>query len=128
MQGLITIIVWKLSTSASFKKRTISYDDVPAVMKNLIIFTIVVCILTGIYNIVTVNSAMDEAINSNYTLQFIESMMSRIYSDEQMEQYNNEKEKVITDAKRKTNTYLIILDIGLIVVYLAVLPLEKKKY
>ena len=126
-QGIIAIIVWKLSTSSSFKKRTISYNDVPTVMKNLIVFTIVICILTGIYNIASANSSMDKAINSDYKLKFSESMMSRIYSDEQMTQYNKEKEKAIAEAKRKANTYLVILEIGLTAVYLAVLPLEKKE-
>ena len=37
------------------------------------------------------------------------------------------KEKAISDAKEKANMYLIILEIGLTVVYLAVLPLEKKE-
>lgn len=93
-QGIIAIIVWKLSTSSSFKQRTISYNDVPTVMKNLIIFTLGICILTGIYNIASVNSSMDEAINSDYKLKFSESMMSRIYSDEQMAEYNKEKKKL----------------------------------
>lgn len=126
-QGIIAIIVWKLSTSSSFKKRTISYNDVPTVMRNLIIFTIVICVLTGIYNITSVNSSMDKAINSDYKLKFSESMMSRIYSDEQMAEYNKEKEKAIAEAKSKANMYLIILEVGLTAVYLAVLPLEKKE-
>lgn len=126
-QGVIAIIVWKLSTSSSFKKRTISYNDVRTVMKNLIIFTIVICILTGIYNIASVNSSIDETIKSDYKLKFTESIMSSIYSDEQMAQYNKEKEKAIAEAKSKANTYLVILEVGLIAVYLAVLPLEKKE-
>ena len=127
VQGIIAIIVWKLSTSSSFKKRTISYKDVPTVMEHLIIFTIVVCILTGIYNIASVNSSMDETINSNYELKFSESIMSKIYSDEQMAEYNKEKEKAISEAKSKVNMYVVILEVGLTVVYLAVLPLEKKE-
>ena len=127
LQGIVAIIVWKLSTYSSFKKRTISNNDVPTVMKNLIIFTIVICVLNGIYNIASVNSSMDEAINSDYKLKFSESMMSSIYSDEQMAEYNKEKEKAITEAKNKANTYLIILELGLTAVYLAVLPFEKKE-
>ena len=127
LQGIIAIVVWKLSTSSSFKKRTISFNDVPAVMKNLIIFTIVICVFTAIYNITSVNSSIDESINSNYKLKFSESMMSKIYSDEQMAEYNKEKEKVIAEAKSKANMYLVILEVGLTVVYLAVLPLEKRE-
>ena len=126
-QGIIAIIVWKLSTSSSFKKRTISYNDVPEVMKKLIIFTIVICIITGISNISSVNSSIDEAVNSDFKLKYTESMMSYLYNDEQMAEYNKQKEKAIAEAKSKAYTYLVILEIGLTAVYLAVLPLEKKE-
>jgi len=126
-QGIIAFILWKLSTASAFKKRTITYNDVPTVMRNLIIFTIAICILTGLYNISTVNSSIDEAINSNFQLKYSESMMSRLYSDEQMAEYNKQKEQTISEAKNKAYTYLVILELGLTVVYLAVLPLEKKE-
>ena len=126
-QGGLDIIVWKLSTSSAFKKRTMSKTDVPTVMRNLIIFTIIVCIFTGIYNFFSANTAMDEAINSNYKLKLYENMMSRVYSDEQMAEYNKEKAKLIADAKKQANTYVIMLEIGLAAVYLGVLVLEKKE-
>lgn len=126
-QGMIAVIAWKLSTSSSFEKKTIYFYEVQNVMKNLSIATILFCILTGIYNISSVNSSIDQIVNSNYQLQFTESMMSSIYSDEKMVQYNKEKEAAIADAKIKANTYLVILEVGLTVVYLAVLPLEKKE-
>lgn len=126
-QGIITIIAWKLSTSLSFKKRTISYNDVSTIMKNLIIMTIVICVFNGIYNIASANSSMNETINADDKLEFRENMMSRVYSDEQMAEYNKEKEKAIAEAKSKVNMYLVILEVGLTTVYLAVLPLVKKE-
>lgn len=126
LQGITAIIVWKCSTSSSFKKKTISYDDIPTIMKNLVIFTIVICVITAIYNISNVNATIDKAIESNYQLKFSESMMSYLYDDEQIAEYQKEKEKAIEELKSKLYTYLIILEIGLTVVYLAVLPLEKK--
>ncbi|HCC04101.1 MAG TPA: hypothetical protein DEP51_04520 [Clostridiales bacterium] len=126
-QGITAIILWKLSTSTSFKKRTILNNDVPTVMRNLVIFTIVICIISAIYNIVAVNSSIDKAINSDYRISINERMISAFYNEKQMDEYNRNKEKAISDAKEKANMYLIILEIGLTVVYLAVLPLEKKE-
>lgn len=125
LQGITAILVWKFSTSSSFKKKTISYDDIPAVMKNLVIFTIVICVITAMYNISTVNTTIDEVIESNYQLNFSESMMSYLYDDEEIAEYQAEKEKAIEELKDKFYTYLIVLEIGLTAVYLAVLPLEK---
>lgn len=126
-QGIITFIMWKLSTSSSFKKKTIAYDDVPKVMKNLIIFTVAICIINGIYNASTVNSSIDEALQSDYKLKYAESMMSYYYNNAQMEEYQLQKEEMIKETKSKLYAYLITLEIGLTAVYLAVLPLEKKE-
>lgn len=126
LQGIIAIIIWRFSTSSSFKKKTIVSNDIAPVMKNLVIFTIVICVITAIYNISTVNSTIDKAIESNYQLKISESMMSYLYNDNQMAEYQKEKEKSIKELKSKFYTYLIVLEIGLTAVYLAVLPLEKK--
>ena len=48
------------------------------------------------------------------------------YNDEQIAQYEAEKEKIINEAKTKLYTYLAVLEIGLIAVYLCVVPLQKK--
>lgn len=125
--GVMIFVIWKLSTSTSFKKKTIYYDDVPKVMKNLIIFTIVICLFNSIYNISTVNNSIDKTLQSNYKLKYIESMMSYLYSDAQIEEYQAQKEKTIQKTKNELYTYLVILEIGLTAVYLAILPLEKKE-
>ena len=127
MQGITIFIIWKFSTKSTFKKRTMSYNDVPTVMRNLIIFTIIVCVIDGIYNYSQVNSIIDEAVDSNFQLKYSESMMSYLYNEQQMADYNKQKEDAINKAKSQAHTYLVILEIGLTAVYLAVLPLEKKE-
>lgn len=127
LQGIATFLQWKFSTSSTFNKKTMSYNDVSKVMKNLIIFTIIVCIINGVYRFSQVNSTIDETVNSNLQLQYTESMMSHLYNDEQMAEYNQQKEKAIEEVKSQLYIYLAIIEIGLTVVYLAVLPLEKKE-
>ena len=126
LQGITVFFIWRLSISSSFKKKTIASEDVPKVMKNLIIFTIIICFINGIFNFSKVNKIIDEMIDTNYQLKYYESMMSYLYDDEQMEEYNAQKEEIIKEAKNQCYIYLAILEIGLTIVYLAVLPLEKK--
>lgn len=124
LQGLMAFILWKLSTTSAFKNNTVSIDDVPTIIRNLVIFTIIICILNGVYNISQVNSSIDEIINNDYQLKISESYMKILYNTEELTEYNIQKEKSIKEAKKQAYTYLIILNIGLTVVYLAVLPLE----
>ena len=128
LQGITAFITWKESTFSSFRKKTISSNDVSSVMKRLVVFTIVICLLTGIYNMYNVNKAIDKAINkANYQLVISESIASYLYSDKEMEEYNKQKEQGIAKARNQIYIYLIILEIGITAAYFIVLPLEKKE-
>ncbi len=126
LQGITAYIVWKFSTKSAFKKMTIHTNEVSKVMKNLIIFTVVLCILTAIYNYKKVKTEFDKEINSSIGLAMSDRYASYLYDDEEMVEYKNKKEKAISDAKVKLYGSLALLEIGLLAVYLGVLPLEKK--
>lgn len=121
-QVIILFIVWKLSTFFSFKKKTIVYNDISKVMKNLIIFTIAMCIFECIYGVSTVNSSIEKALQSDYEIK-----MSFFHNDTEMKEYQKQKEEMIKEIKSKKYTYIIISEIGITAVYLAMLPLEKKE-
>ena len=125
LQGLCAFLTWKCSISTTFRKRAIDRNDVPTVMKNLMIFTVILCFISALINFSEVNQKINETINLNSSLQLSENVMKYMYNDEQMAQYQAEKEKVINETKTKLYTYLAILEIGLTVVYLGVVPLQK---
>lgn len=127
LQAIITFLTWKNSASSTFKKRTMDYNDIPTVMRNLTIFTIIICLINGIYQYTQVNSTIDQAINSNYQLKFAESRMSYLYDDEEMEAYQQKKEQEIANLKKQCYEYLALIEIGLTAVYLGVLPFVKKQ-
>ena len=126
LQGIIAYNVWKCSTKSTFKKRTMYTYEVPTVMKNLTIFTIIICLITAIYNFGQVNSTFDKMVEYNSELRVSELYMSYLYDDDEMAEYKAQKEKIIAEAKSKLYGYLAVLEIGLLAVYLGILPLEKK--
>ena len=95
-------------------------------MKNLIIFTVIICILTAIINFSKVNQTVEEAINSNAQIALAEKYMKYIYDEDEIAIYEIEKEKIINETKTKLYTYLAILEIGLTAIYLGIVPLQKK--
>jgi len=127
IQGIISVLIWKCSTQSTFKKRTMSYNDVPTVMRNLIIFTIVICIISGLYNYYNINNTIDKSIDSDYQLQYTEKSLSRILDSEQMDKYNKQKEEAIAKVKSQVYIYFAITEISLTAVYLLVLRIEKKE-
>ena len=126
LQGITVFCVWRCSIATTFGKRLIETDDVKTVMKNLMIFTIIICFITAMMNFVQVNEAVEEAINSDSSLRISEAYMQYLYDDEEIAQYEAEKEKIINQTKIELYTYLAVLEIGLLVVYLGVVLLQKK--
>ena len=126
LQGLSAFFIWKCSIAATFRKRSIDRNDVPTVIRNLLIFTVILCFISALMNFSDVNQRIDKTINSNASLQLSESFMKYMYDDQQIAQYQAEKEEAISEAKTKLYTYLAVLEIGLLVVYLGVVPLQKK--
>lgn len=127
LQGILVFLVWQSSTASTFKKRTMNHNDLPTVMRNLTIFTIIICIVNAIYNYSTIDNTIDKAINSDFTLQLTESRLSYLYDDDEMAEYQKEKEDMIQKAKKQIYVYWTFLEIGSIAVCLMVLPLEKKQ-
>lgn len=126
LQGITVFCIWRCSIASTFKKRLISTNDVKTVMRNLMIFTIILCIITAIINFVQVDKELEKAINSNIGLTMSETYMSYLYTDQEIAQYEAEKEKAISEAKTKSYTYLAVLEVGLLAVYIGAIPLQKK--
>lgn len=123
-QGITVFCVWRCSIATTFRKRLIETDDVKTVMKNLMIFTVIICFLTALINFSQVNETVENKINSSLTVS--EMYMQYLYDDDEIAQYEAEKEKIISETKLKLYTYLAVLEIGLLAVYLGVVPLQKK--
>lgn len=126
LQGIVGLLCWKCSTNSAFKKKTMDINEVPKVMKGLVIFTVIVCAINGIMNYSNVDKQVDRYVKYNTELMIQESFMESLYDDDELQEYYAEKEKAIEDVKSQLYVYLIILKIGLTAVYLAILPIVKK--
>ena len=123
-QGITVFCVWRCSIATTFRKRLIETNDVKIVMKNLMIFTVIICFLTALINFAQVNETVENEINSS--LMVSEMYMQYLYDDDEIAQYEEEKEKARSETKTKLYTYLAVLEIGLLAVYLGVVPLQNK--
>lgn len=126
LQAIIIFCIWRCSIATTFRKRLIETNDVKLVMKNLMIFSVIFCLINAIMNFVQVNNKVEEKINSNVGIIISEAYVKSRYNDKQITQYEIEKEKIINEAKTKLYPYLAVLELGTLVVYLGVVPLQKK--
>ena len=126
LQGITVFCVWRCSIATTFRKRLIEKDDVKTVMKNLIIFTVIISFLTAMINFAQVNETVENEINSKLTVSEMYMKYLYDYDDDEIAQYDEKKKKIISETKSRLYTYLAVLEIGLLAVYLGVVPLQKK--
>lgn len=116
LQGIRAFCVWKCSIATTFRKRSININDVQIVMKNLIIFTIILFLISGVKNYSNINKSI------TVIEKMTEAYLYFVDDPEAISQYTAENEKKINELY----TYLAILEIGLFTVYLGVVSLQKK--
>ena len=121
--------VYKCSTVVTFKKRSIYYTDVSAVIKNILVYTIVICtlsILSTCMNTINEISNIEKEVNSDIKIKFQEKMIQSIYSDAEITKYQREKQEMIEELKTQIISISIISEIATIAIYFGIIPIEKK--
>lgn len=126
LQGITMFVICRCSIASTFKKRLIERSNVKTVMRNLMIFTVIICIISGAMNFANVEKTVEESINSNISLKISENYMKYIYDEDEIAEYEATKEKVISETKTKMYSYLAVLEIGLLGVYVLAVLLQKR--
>ena len=125
LQGIIAFFLWRNSITSVFKKVTINKNDVKDLIKNLIIFSVVMCLISAGTTWIEMNDKIDETIENSLELRMAENYIKYFYNDEQIAEYNAQKEKIINETKTRMNTYFIVLEIGILIVNIGAVPLQK---
>lgn len=125
-QALIVFCAWTMSTRFTFKNKHIASEDVRVVMRNLVIFSIVICVMNGVYQFVQAEITFNNSIDSNYALKIKEKQMEQIYSAQEMSEYNRQKSEVIAEAKNQMYVNLAIVELVSVCVFLGIIPIEKR--
>ncbi len=126
LQVLMVFCAWFMSTKFAFKSRRIARDDVKVVMRNLIIFSVVVCVANGIYAFIQVEANFNDVVNSDYGLRIREKKMEQIYSDQEMSEYYQQKSEMVAEVKNRFYINFAIFELATTAVFLGFLPIEKK--
>ena len=126
LQALMVFIMFKLGNKRAFKKGNIYKRDVSKVMNN-ISFVIVILLLVQVLSIfASVDAAIDSALENDFRLKYSESILSNLFDENEMNIYQVEKENAIKEAKKQIYKYLAIVEIGVGVVYIFAILLEKR--
>ncbi len=127
LQGVAILAVWKSSVSSTFKKRVMSGNDIPAVIKGLVIFTLIISALTMTINLLNVEENIQNSLERNINYRMVQSYVERNPDSELMQQYQVELDKLIEQAEKELYVYIFILNGGGCIVSLGiVLSLRKK--
>lgn len=137
LQGLLVYFIWKFSILLSFKKKTIYTIYVPTVMSKLKMFTVALWIMSLLSSFSQVNTKIEEIKNSYiYSYQYYMSKIEEsVYSNNGIldfknlktkEEYDKEYNKEIDKQSSKLYNYMVLLQIGLLIVYFIALTMQKK--
>lgn len=127
IQGGITVCIWRQTVASSFKKKTIDNNDISKIMRNLTIFSVVLCIISAIVNFATLNSRVESTIDENMNYSSRDKIVEAYYNDKQKEEYYEQKEAIIENVKETAFKTVVVMQVGTIIINIVVLPFVKKE-
>ena len=116
----------KIANKRSFKNYVIYKKDVSKVIKTISFIIFFMLLLQVIAVLSSVNSAIDTAVNESVQLSIHEHLIPYIYDDNEMKEYQIEKENAIKRVKTEMYTYLTIVETGICIVYGSAMIIERK--
>jgi len=127
LQFLMLLAIYTFSNKSIAKKYTIYNSDIPKVIKTIGFIIIVILLIQVLSVFISINSVIDEVIQKDISLQIREKLfLSYLYNEEEMSIYQIEKEKAIKEVKKQAYQFLIIYEIGLCIIYISSIYLEKR--
>lgn len=124
LSAIASYLVWKFSISTAFKNYTVNRVQAEYIMKNLMIFVIILSILSCIIDVLESRSFTKELQDSSDFKKA--NMLSSYLSKENKETYNKKVKKSIKEAQEQVTTYTAFIGIGGIIINIVVLQLNKK--
>jgi hypothetical protein len=119
--GLFFLTYW--STSSAFKLNTIKTADVPKLLKNIIIFFVIMLILNGILSFNNAQSTVKEVVNSEYSYRITLESIINHYSDQQI---SEKKQELINQATKHIYVYFIVLEAFVVLIYFFLILFQRK--
>lgn len=122
--ALISFVLWKLSVVFTFNKMSLAKADVSKVMKKLVAFIVILCVISGALNYIDYKSSIDKT--KHEQLERFEVAAKQYASSIDIQQYKEQLEAKMDEAVKPYTKTLIISLIGESVAYLAILILVRK--
>ncbi|MBR6033734.1 MAG: hypothetical protein IKP28_03225 [Clostridia bacterium] len=123
---LIISITLKLANKKAFKKGTIYKSEVGKVFKNVAFVIIVVLLFSVLGAYGNVESVVENKINENLWMKLENNIASSVLNKTQMSAYQESKENSIQKMKDTVYSYLTIVEIGIVAIYVTAIFIEKK--
>ena len=125
-QGICVFFAWRGSIKSTFKKRTIEISKLSTIMRNLVICTVIMWLLGATINFTEIDKKIEENMKSDMKMQYKEYLMQYLYSEKELDNYYQEKEKEISKEKNKEQRHLVVLELALLMAYFIALFAQKE--
>ncbi len=124
LSAIANYLVWKFSISTAFKKYTVNHAQAGYIIKNLMIFVIILSILSCIIDVIESRDFTKELQNSSDFKKA--NMLSSYLSKDKKEEYNKTLQKSMKEAQGQVTAYTAFIGIGGIIINIGALQFNKK--
>ena len=122
LQTICAYFMWYCSISSSFKKTTIVSSDFKKVVRNILIYTIILLIIYACYTLFNVENSIDEAVEESFGTF---DLLMRYGTDEQIIEYQQLRNQAIDEVTSQVYIYATAFIICVSIAYIAMVFVTK---
>ena len=126
-KGILLYVIWRITISLAFKKKTIEKRNIPIVTKNITIFVLLVFSISFLVTFGQFTEQVKQLNEKPAKVLFYEENLRQSGLEEELEEFQAEYQKQVEDQKDRLRGTFYGTEVGMLIIHLVILMFVRRR-
>lgn len=126
-KGILLYVIWRITISLAFKKKTIEKRNIPIVTKNITIFVLLVFSISFLVTFGQFTEQVKQLNEKPAKVLFYEENLRQSGLEEDLEEFQAEYQKQVEDQKDRLRGTFYGTEVGMLIIHLVILMFVRRR-
>lgn len=126
-KGILLYVIWRITISLAFKKKTIEKRNIPIVAKNITIFVLLVFSISFLVTFGQFTEQVKQLNEKPAKVLFYEENLRQSGLEEDLEEFQAEYQKQVEDQKDRSRGTFYGTEVGMLIIHLVILMFVRRR-
>ena len=126
-KGILLYVIWRITISLAFKKKTIEKRNIPIVTKNITIFVLLVFSISFLVTFGQFTEQVKQLNEKPAKVLLYEENLRQSGLEEELEEFQAEYQKQVEDQKDRLRGTFYGTEVGMLIIHLVILMFVRRR-